>query len=194
MQRCGLREWRNGAAGDSAPIPDIALPQRPLARFNAPETMARRQPKPHPNSLHLTVASVPRAVQFYVDKLGFRLAECYPDAQKPVWASLQLGSQALMLGELPSLAEARQWGMTAEEIELLKQDARSFARGTTGVGAAYFLRVPNVDSLARRLKKKRVRLLTAPKTQFYGLRELQLADLDGYRLVFYTPQKPAAAD
>ena len=95
--------------------------------------------------------------------------------------------QSLMLGELPSLVEAKQLGMGAEEIDLLKQDARAFARGSIGIGAAYYLLVVDVDALARRLKKKRVKLLTPPKDQFYGIRELRVADPDGYRLVFYQP-------
>lgn len=146
-----------------------------------------KQRRIHPNALHLTVASVPRAVAFYTDKLGFKLVASFPSADKPVWANVVLGGQSVMLGELPTLAEARQFGMDQDEIELLKQDARSFARGTPGVGAAYYLQVKNVDAFARRARRKRVRMLTAPKTQVYGLRDCQLCDLDGYRLVFYSP-------
>ena len=57
----------------------------------------------------------------------------------------------------------------------------------TGVGVACYLQVANVDAFARRLKKRRVKALLPPKTQFHGIRELQVVDLDGYRLVFYTP-------
>jgi uncharacterized glyoxalase superfamily protein PhnB len=142
--------------------------------------------KPHPNALHLTVANVPRSVRFYVDKFGFKLAETFPDTGQPVWASLRLGKQTVMLGELPTLQEARQLGMDQAEIEQLKQDARQFARGAPGVGVAYYLEVANVDSFARRLKRKRLKPLLPPKTQFYGLRDCQVADPDGYRLVFYT--------
>lgn len=149
--------------------------------------MAAKKHRLHPNAIHLTVASVPRAVRFYEDKLGFKLVEAYPDREKPVWANLVLDGQSLMLGELPSLQEARQLGMDQAEIEVLKQDARAFARGGPGVGVSYYLRVADVDRFARRLKARRVKPLLPPKTQFYGLRDLQLVDLDGYRLVFYTP-------
>jgi uncharacterized glyoxalase superfamily protein PhnB len=140
----------------------------------------------HPNSIHLTVASVPRAAKVYEEKLGFRLIESFPP-DKPVWANLVLDGQALMLGELPSLQEARQFGMSQEEIEVLKQDARAFARGAPGTGVSYYVRVKDVDAFARRLKKRRVKPLLPPKTQFYGLRDLHVVDLDGYRLVFYSP-------
>jgi uncharacterized glyoxalase superfamily protein PhnB len=139
----------------------------------------------HPNAIHLTVASVMRSARFYEEKLGFKVVQTFPD-EKPVWAKLVLAGQVVMLGELPSLQEARQFGMDQEEIEVLKQDARAFARGAQGTGVCYYVQVPNVDAFARRLKKRRLKPLLPPKPQFYGLRELQVVDLDGYRLVFYT--------
>jgi len=147
----------------------------------------------HPNAIHLTVASVPRAARFYEEKLGFKVVESFPP-EKPVWANLIYDGQALMLGELPSLAEARQFGMDQEEIEVLKQDARAFARGAPGTGVSYYVKVKDVDAFARRLKKRRVKLLLPPKTQFYGIRDVQVTDLDGYRLVFYMPATPAGAN
>ena len=150
--------------------------------------MARAKPKQkHPNAVHLTVASVRRAMQFYQDTLGFKVTETFPDAEKPVWCNLVLGGQAVMLGELPSLQEARQFGMAADAIEVLKQDARAIARGALGTGVAYYVQVPDVDKFGQRMKRKRVKLLTQPKTQFYGIRDCSLADLDGYRLVFFAP-------
>jgi uncharacterized glyoxalase superfamily protein PhnB len=157
----------------------------------APSDMARKR-KVNPNAVHLTVVSVPRAIKFYKEKLGFRLTRCFPDKDKPMWASMVLAGQAVMLGELPSLAEARQFGLDHDEIELLKQDARAFARGTVGAGAAYYLQVADVDVYAARLRKKRVRLLTQPKSQFYGIRDFQVADQEGYRLVFFSPVAASA--
>lgn len=154
--------------------------------------MAKPKPAPFPNAIHLTVANVPRSARFYADKLGFKIAEAFPNADKPVWVSLRLGAQTVMLGELPTLAEARELGMDQAEIEVLKQDARQFARGAPGVGVAYYLEVPNVDAFARRLKRKRIKPLLPPKTQFYGLRDCQVTDLDGYRLVFYSRVAPDA--
>jgi len=154
--------------------------------------MARaKSKKVHPNAIHLTVASVRRAMQFYQDKLGFKVTATFPDAEKPVWCNLVLGGQAVMLGELPSLQEARQFGMAPDAIELLKQDARAIARGGLGTGVAYYVQVRDVDAFGKRMKRKRVKLLTQPKTQFYGIRDCQLADLDGYRLVFFSPAAEA---
>ncbi len=157
---------------------------------------AKTKPKSklhNPNALHLTVASVPRAAAFYREKLGFKMVEAFPSVDKPVWANLVLGGQSVMLGELPTLQEARELGMDQVEIELLKQDARAIARGALGVGTSYFVQVKDVDAFARRLKSKRVKPLTPPKTQVYGIRDCQVSDIDGYRLIFYSPVPPTAA-
>ncbi|MBL9079993.1 MAG: VOC family protein [Planctomycetes bacterium] len=154
--------------------------------------MAAKKQKAHPNAIHLTVANVPRSSRWYAEKLGFELTEAYPDAERPVWANLVLNGQTVMLGELPTLQEARGLGMDPAEIEVLKQDARQFARGTPGVGVTYYVAVRNVDAFARRLKKQRLKPLLPPKTQFYGLRDCHVVDPDGYRLVFYT-RVPAPA-
>ena len=79
-------------------------------------------------------------------------------------------------------------GLDADELDLVKQDARAMARGALGIGVSYYVLVADVRSLRRQdEKKRRVKLLLAPKTQFYGARECALVDLDGYRLVFYSP-------
>jgi catechol 2,3-dioxygenase-like lactoylglutathione lyase family enzyme len=151
--------------------------------------------QPHPNAIHLTVASVPRSVRFYVEKLGFKQAGSWPEGDKPVYAKMVLDRQVLMLGELPSLQEARQMGLDVDELELVKQDARAMARGALGIGVSYYLLVADCDRFVAKMKKRRVKLLYGPKTQFYGAREAALVDLDGYRLVFYSPvAAPAAAD
>ncbi len=140
----------------------------------------------HPNSVHLTVSSVLKSLKFYREKLGFRLTESFPSPKKPVWANVLLDDQAVMLGQLPSLAEARQFGMDAAEIELLKRDAKAFARGAAGTGVQIYLQVADVDAFYKRLRRKGVKPLTKAKTQFYGIRDFQVEDPDGYRLVFYT--------
>ncbi|MCU0863331.1 MAG: VOC family protein [Planctomycetes bacterium] len=148
--------------------------------------------RPHPNAIHLTVASVPRSIRFYEEKLGFKQDGCWPEGDKPVYAKMVLDGQVLMLGELPSLQEARQMGLDADELDLVKQDARAMARGALGIGVSYYVLVADVDRFAAKMKKRRVKLLLGPKTQFYGARECALVDLDGYRLVFYSPAAPAA--
>jgi uncharacterized glyoxalase superfamily protein PhnB len=163
-----------------------ALPALQSPRCDARITTLRESAKQSPNSVQLTVQSVQRAVRFYKEKLGFKLTEAFPDSNRPVWANMVLGGQAVMLGQLPSLDEAKKWGMDRAEIELLKRDAKAFARGEHGAGVAIYLQVEDVDVYWKRIKRKRVKPLTRLRTQFYGLRDFQVEDEDGYRLVFYT--------
>lgn len=149
--------------------------------------------QPHPNAIQLTVQSALRSARFYREKLGFRLAEAHPSKDRPTWACMVMGDQAVMLAQLPSLDDARRIGLEHEEIELLKSDAKNLARGKGGLGVHYFVQVEDVDAFHRKLKRKRVKPLTAPRTRSHGWREFQVEDLDGYRLVFYAEAGDAAA-
>lgn len=149
--------------------------------------------QPHPNAIHLTVQSALRSARFYREKLGFRLATAHPSKDRPTWVLMVLGEQAVMLGQLPSLDDARRLGLDHEEIELLKSDAKNLARGKGGLGVHYFLRVDDVDAFHRKLRRKRVKPLTEPRTRHHGWREFQVEDLDGYRLVFYAEADSSAA-
>lgn len=141
---------------------------------------------PYPNSIHLTVADIKKSIKFYTEKLGFTLDRTFPDPKKPVWAALVLDRQCVMLGAPMSPEAAKEFGMSKEEVAMVKKDARAFTKSAHGVGAAFYVCVPDVDAHHKAAKKKRVEILAQPKTQFYGLREYQALDPDGYRFVFYT--------
>jgi uncharacterized glyoxalase superfamily protein PhnB len=150
------------------------------------------QPNQFPNSVHLAVESVKKSIKFYREKLGFELRNCFPDEKKPVWASLVLGGQVVMVGAAPSPEVMKKFGASKDEIDLAKKDGKAFAKRPHGVGVHVYLLVPDVDALAKSLKKKKATIVMPPKTQFYGIRELMIEDLDGYRLVLYTPVPGAA--
>jgi uncharacterized glyoxalase superfamily protein PhnB len=150
---------------------------------------------PYPNSVHLIVASVKKSMKFYTEKLGFTVKTTFPDDKKPVFASLLLDRQSIMLGASLSVEEAKKFDMSKEELLMVKNDARAFAKSAHGVGVSLYVCVADVDAHYKAAKKKRVEILAQPKTQFYGLREYFAVDPDGYRLVFYTPvpqEKPIA--
>jgi len=154
----------------------------------------------NPNAVHLTCADVKKAIKYYTEKLGFTLAECWPSPKKPMWANLLLDRQSVMVGGQAQPDMLKEWGASKDEIALCKKDAKRFAKGAHGVGVVIYVMVADVDAHHKAAKKKRANLISAPKTQFYGLREYMVEDLDGYRLSFYTPtaaqdgpQDPAAA-
>ncbi len=141
----------------------------------------------HPNSIHLTVEDPKRSIRFYCEKLGFELKQSWPDKKNPLWANLILDRQSVMVGVLMNPDDGKDMGCSKEELRLLKKDVKAFKKHKHGVGVQVYICVKDVDAHARSAKKKRVAFVTEPKTQFYGIRDYQLMDPDGYRLVFYSP-------
>jgi uncharacterized glyoxalase superfamily protein PhnB len=142
--------------------------------------------QPYPNAVHLTVADIKKSIKFFTEKLGFTFENSFPNLKKPVWASLTLDRQRVMLGTSMSADDAKKFDMSKAEIDMVKKDAKAFAKGAHGVGAVFYICVPDVDAHCKAAKKKKVEILSPPKTQFYGLREYVARDPDGYRFVFYT--------
>lgn len=141
---------------------------------------------PYPLSVHLTVANIKKSIKFFTEKLGFSLENTFPNPKKPIHASLVLDRQSIMLGTSMSADDGKKLGMSKDELAIVRRDSKAFAKSAHGVGISLFVCVPDVDAHHKVAKKKKVDILSAPKTQFYGLREYVAEDLDGYRFVFYT--------
>lgn len=148
----------------------------------------------YPNAVHLTVSDVKKSIKFYSEKLGFTLKECYPDAKKPMWASMVLDKQVVMFGAQMTPDGAKEMGATKDEIALTKRDLKAFNKGPLGVGVAIYVCVADVDAHYKFARKKRAEMVTAPKTQFYGIRDYTVQDPDGYRMVMYTPTVQGCSD
>ena len=52
----------------------------------------------HPMSLHFESRDIPKALAFYRDVLGFELQSVWPGEGEPLWCSLHLNGQSIMLG------------------------------------------------------------------------------------------------
>lgn len=145
-------------------------------------------PTPATMSVHFSVESVKKSLKFYRDKLGFSVSDCWPDDKKPMHVSLHLGGQSVMLGQAMSPKEAKKviGAHDKKAGEFWAEHARRFQRSAHGVGVSVFLCIEDVDAYCALLKKRRVKPDLAPKTQFYGLREMVVTDPDGYTLIFYT--------
>jgi uncharacterized glyoxalase superfamily protein PhnB len=119
------------------------------------------------NIPELFVRNVDEAVRYYIEALGFERAGRMPEdpSQPAEWAQVQQGGASFMFERA---AEPR--------------DAR---------GVAFYLAVEDVDRAAEELRRRGARILDGPTDQPYGMRELTIQDLDGYRLVFTSPV-PAA--
>ncbi len=144
-----------------------------------------------PNAVMLSCRDCAASVAFYRDVLGFELEQSWPDEAAPQWANLLMDGQSIMLGQNPSEEEAASCGHGPEDrLAFWRDNARAFhAADRPGVGVAFYIRVPDVDAYHAALVERGTTPLLGPMNQFYGLRDIVVADPDGYQLVFYTPIK-----
>ena len=78
----------------------------------------------------------------------------------------------------------------AELASKLRQ-IEDLANNKRGVGISTYVTVPDIDAWHATVTKQGVKTNGVPKTQFYGIREVQLEDPDGYSFMFYSPVKLA---
>ncbi len=139
-------------------------------------------------SVMLTSRDTKAAAKFYVDQLGFEMKESWPSPEEPMWCSLVLGGQAIMLGSAPDLDNLE--GMCNGDPALYaywKKNAEAFQAHPAGVGMQIYVMVEDVDAFHAEIKTRGVEPATDPVTQFYGIRDFGVADTDGYNLVFFSP-------
>ncbi len=113
-------------------------------------------------SLH--VADVAATVEFYRDNFGFHETGVWSEGGKPLWAEVTRDGPK---------GPARLWFFSDSGL----------AQGPPMFSGLIYLFVEDVDGEAAKLGDA-VTVLWGPEDQVYGLRELGVADLNGYRLVF----------
>jgi uncharacterized glyoxalase superfamily protein PhnB len=148
--------------------------------------------KHDPMSVMLTCRAMPKSLAYFRDTLGFEVEACWPDEQQPMWANLMLGTQSVMLGQaMPADAAGKFCANDPAAEQRFREMAADLAQNKSGVGVGIYVMVPDVDAYHARLKQKGARILSEPKTQFYGIREMQVSDPDGFLFQFYSPVKLA---
>jgi uncharacterized glyoxalase superfamily protein PhnB len=110
------------------------------------------------------VANVVKAAEHYRDRLGFTLRGYFFE-DPPVFAMVGRDDQIVML----SLMEGRRGGSNRD----FKSEAID----------AYFW-VDDVDALYAEFRRSQVDIVMPPTLRIYGMKELEVRDLDGYVLCF----------
>jgi uncharacterized glyoxalase superfamily protein PhnB len=145
----------------------------------------------YPICAMFTSRDMKKSVPFYRDTLGFQMKESWPNEEEPMWASMVLDRQSIMLGAAmdPAATETMCGDADAQTVAYFKKCAEDFKKNKSGVGFSLYIVVPDVDAFHDRVLTKGARPLTKPTSQFYGLRDFHVEDPDGYKLIFYTPIK-----
>ena len=110
------------------------------------------------------VADVVKAAEFYRDELGFAIRGYFFE-DPPVFAMVGRDDQIIML----SLAETGRGGSN-----------RNYKREAIDA----YLWVDDVEALYAEFHQKNVEVVMPPTLRSYGMKELELRDLDGYMLCF----------
>lgn len=110
------------------------------------------------------VADVTRAAEFYRDKLGFNIIGYFFE-EPPVFAMVGRDDKVVMLSLATQTRGGSNRGHKAEALD------------------AYFW-VDDVDALYAEFRQSGADIVAPPQLRIYGMKELELRDLDGYVLCF----------
>jgi glyoxylase I family protein len=125
------------------------------------------------------VYDVPTSVAFYRDILGFEVlqtSEPFTSARDDFgWAWMRLNGVDLMLNN-------------AYENNL-RPPAPDQARIAAHSDTFLYFACPDVDAAYKYLREKGV-AAEAPRVAYYGMKQLNIVDPDGYRLCFQWPAEP----
>jgi uncharacterized glyoxalase superfamily protein PhnB len=122
---------------------------------------------PHPNGIapYFLVAEVVKAAEYYRDKLGFTIRGYFFE-DPPVFAMVgRDDDQTIML----SLIDGGRGGSN---------------RAYKPEGIDAYLWVDDVDALHGAFQRAGADIVAPPQSRIYGMKELEVRDLDGYVLCF----------
>ncbi|MDP6520134.1 MAG: VOC family protein [Planctomycetota bacterium] len=139
-------------------------------------------------SVHLSCADMNTSLRYYRDVLGFELKESWPDAENPIWASLVLQGQTLMIGGAMT-PETLESCKTGNLTDWHREQAGMWGKNPVGVGIQTYFQVDDIDTYHAELATRDARLQSEPTTQFYGIRDIIVTDPDGYTMIFFSPVK-----
>jgi uncharacterized glyoxalase superfamily protein PhnB len=113
----------------------------------------------------LFVQDIERSVAFYRNGLGFEVCARWAPDGKLAWCRIQRDASAVMLQQAS------------------EEDGPAEGRGR---GTGFFFICDDVDALYSELSARGVQV-GPPQVAFYGMKQIFMADPDGYELCFETP-------
>lgn len=118
----------------------------------------------------LAVIDLPRAVRFYVEKLGFNCNAMH--GNPPVWAEVERDGTAIMLNAPPADSIRRDVPLTSKNYQI------------------FYIDVQNVATLREEFVSKGVEAGDM-RVAIYGMKEFEVRDPEGYWLWFGEPTDEA---
>ena len=118
-------------------------------------------------SPNIMVDDLPGTIRFYIEQMGFSVEATAPEQPPYDWASLRRNAVNLMFQTRASLGG---------DVPALKDLP-------IGGALTFYIQVDDVEALYAELKDK-VDIVREPHTTFYGAREFECRDNNGYLLTF----------
>lgn len=113
----------------------------------------------------LSVQEINRSAAFYRNQLGFVMTNIWEPNANLIWCRLERGGAAIMLQQA---------------------DAEDGPSENRGHGVHFYFNCGDIDALYAELAQRGLQL-NPPIVAFYGLKQVFLADPDGYQLCFQSP-------
>jgi catechol 2,3-dioxygenase-like lactoylglutathione lyase family enzyme len=144
---------------------------------------------------YLRVRDVARSLTFYVERLGFEIADRADEEGGPYWVRLRRDGVSIMVSNRPSrfldFAEHEQGHFHEHEDGELEHFHGIDAVHDGSLNFVMFIYVEDVDALHAELLGRGLDALDAPQDKFYGVREFLVRDPDGYYYAFAQPRAQA---
>lgn len=116
---------------------------------------------------NIMVEDVNTTIDYYINKLGFKLIDTNPEAGQLEWGYVMLDNVGFMFQEEKSLQ--------AEYKELKSKNV--------GGALTFYVRIQNIEDYYKSISTKVVVVKPMNKT-FYGTNEFAIMDLNGFILTF----------
>jgi uncharacterized glyoxalase superfamily protein PhnB len=123
----------------------------------------------------LEVFDMPTSLNFYRDKLGFRVTGDSGQGDNSGWVMLEMGDVTIMLN-------------AAYEDDDERPDQPDQTRVAAHQDTCVYFGCPDVDAAYEHLQANGINA-NAPSVAPYGMKQLYLKDPDGYGLCFQWPEK-----
>lgn len=121
----------------------------------------------------LNVSNVEEALAFY-QRIGFEVVQTLPGPNGPVWAALRFGNSQIQVQDIDSAHGGD------------PQREKQQRKGPVGLGCAFYLYVPNVETVYADVTTEGVETDTTCQEEFWGDRTFTLQDPFGYCWTFAT--------
>lgn len=127
----------------------------------------------------LMVIDVAKTVEFYTEKLGFKLDMLVPENEKTIETKLVDGKKYVY-----AMVSRDQVFVMLMRKDVYEEDIPALKSATIGASVTFYCEVDNVGELYDSFKEEGVEIVKDISTTWYGMKEFYIKECNGYILGF----------